>query len=103
MKKTLAALGIALAAVLTGCNDSDGGSKPTATNGAAGASATAGTAAAVKPYPLDICVVSGEKLGSMGEPIVLEYQGQQIKLCCKNCKPDFEKEPAKFIAKLAGK
>jgi hypothetical protein len=26
-----------------------------------------------------------------------------VKLCCKSCKPDFEKEPAKFIAKLAGK
>ena len=94
MKKTLAALGIALVAVLTGCNNGDGGSKGAAATGAAGAA---------KPYPLEICVVSGEKLGSMGEPIVLEYQGQQIKLCCKNCKPDFEKEPAKFMAKLAGK
>ena len=91
MKKILAALGIALVAVLTGCNKGDGGSKDAAATGAA------------KPYPLEICVVSGEKLGSMGEPIVLEYQGQQIKLCCKNCKPDFEKEPAKFMAKLAGK
>jgi len=31
------------------------------------------------------------------------YQGQEVKLCCDGCKPDFEKEPAKFIAKLAAK
>jgi len=90
MKKTLLAVGIALAAVLAGCN-SDGTAKPTASAGPA------------KAYPLDVCVVSGEKLGSMGKPVEFEYQGQQIKLCCKNCKPDFDKEPAKYIGKLSAK
>ena len=36
----------------------------------------------------------------MGDPIVTVYGDQQIKFCCKNCVPDFKKEPAKFIAKL---
>jgi len=73
--------------LLTGCQDS-------------APSASSSTSAAPKAYPLDVCIVSGEKLGSMGEPIVVVHQGQEVKFCCKSCKPDFEKEPAKFIAKL---
>ena len=53
-----------------------------------------------KPYPLEICLVSGEKLGEMGEPHVMSYQGQQIKFCCKSCVPKFEKDPARYLAKL---
>ena len=54
-----------------------------------------------KPYPLDTCVVSGEKLGGdMGEPYMLTYEGREIKLCCKSCKKDFDKDPAKFVAKV---
>lgn len=53
-----------------------------------------------KPYTMDICLVSGEKLGGMGKPFEYVYQGQQIKFCCKNCLPDFEKDPAKYLAKL---
>ena len=58
---------------------------------------------AAKPYPLDTCIVSGEKLGEMGKPVVFVYQGQEIKLCCKSCKPKFDKEPAKYLKKLEGK
>ena len=54
----------------------------------------------VKPYPLDTCIVSGEKLGEMGKPVVFTHDGQEIKLCCKACKPKFEKEPAKYLEKL---
>lgn len=53
-----------------------------------------------KPYTLKTCVVSDEKLGEMGKPFVFEYKGQEIKLCCKSCKKDFDKEPAKFIKKM---
>ena len=55
------------------------------------------------PYTLDTCPVSGEKLGSMGAPVVYVHEGQEVKLCCKSCLPDFKKEPAKFLAKLAAK
>ncbi len=48
----------------------------------------------------DVCPVSGEKLGTMGKPFVLTYQGREIQLCCKACKPDFEADPAKYLAKL---
>ena len=53
-----------------------------------------------KPYPLDTCIVSDEKLGSMGKPIVMVHRGQQIKFCCKSCVDDFKAAPAKFLAKL---
>ena len=55
----------------------------------------------VKPYPLTTCIVSGEKLDSMGEPVSFVYQGQEIKLCCKKCRKEFDADPAKFMSKLA--
>jgi YHS domain-containing protein len=56
--------------------------------------------AGVKPYPLDACVVSGEKLGSMGEPVVINHEGQEVKFCCDSCVPKFKKDPAKFLRQL---
>jgi hypothetical protein len=54
-----------------------------------------------KPYTLKTCVVSGEKLGEMGKPYVFVHEGQEIKLCCKSCLKDFNKEPGKYLKKLA--
>jgi len=54
----------------------------------------------LKPYTLKFCVVSGDKLGEMGDPYVYEYQGHEIKFCCKGCLKDFNKEPAKYIKKI---
>lgn len=56
-----------------------------------------------KPYPLKTCIVSDEELGSMGKPVVFVHEGQEIKLCCKNCRADFDKDPAKHLAKLKKK
>ncbi len=53
-----------------------------------------------KPYTLDKCLVSDEKLGEMGDPFKLVYKGQEFKLCCKNCKKDFDKNPDKYVKKL---
>ena len=53
-----------------------------------------------KPYPLATCVVSGEKLGGMGEPYVFTHEGREIKLCCKSCLKEFNKAPAKYIKKI---
>ncbi len=53
-----------------------------------------------KPYPLDVCLVSGEELGGMGDPIVMAYNGQTVKFCCSHCKPQFEADPDKYLAKL---
>ena len=48
-------------------------------------------------YKLKTCIVSGDKLGEMGEPVVYEYEGRQIKFCCKACIKDFKKEPARYV------
>ena len=60
------------------------------------------SASSTKPKPdaLATCPVSGEKLGEMGKPYVFVYQGQEIKLCCSGCKKDFDKDPAKYVAKI---
>jgi YHS domain-containing protein len=46
---------------------------------------------------LTTCPVSGEKLGEMGKPLVFTYEDQEVKLCCKSCKKDFDKDPAKYL------
>ncbi|MFT5470770.1 MAG: hypothetical protein ACI8UO_005901 [Verrucomicrobiales bacterium] len=51
-------------------------------------------------YPLKTCVVSGEELGSMGEPVIVKHGEVTVKLCCKSCIDDFNAEPEKFVAKL---
>jgi hypothetical protein len=56
--------------------------------------------AKAKPYTLKTCVVSGEKLGEMGKPYVFVHEGREIKLCCKDCLKDFNKEPAKYVKKI---
>ena len=53
-------------------------------------------------YPLEACVVSGEKLGGMGEPVnyVHRDQNRLVRFCCAGCVDEFKKDPAKFLAKL---
>lgn len=65
------------------------------------AGAGAGTTASdVKPYPKDTCIVSDNKLGSMGTPVTKVYADQEVKFCCKPCVAKFEKDPQKYLAKL---
>jgi len=54
-----------------------------------------------KPYPLDTCLVCSMKFGSMGEPYVFVYKNQEIKVCDKSEKADFDKNPDKYMKKLA--
>ena len=53
-----------------------------------------------KAYPLTTCVVSGEELGGMGDPVEYDHNGTTVKFCCKNCIKDFQAKPEKFLAKL---
>lgn len=55
---------------------------------------------AAKPYPLDTCVVAGEKLGTMGKPYRHLHEGKEVQFCCKSCLPKFKKDPAKYMKKL---
>jgi hypothetical protein len=49
-------------------------------------------------YPLDTCLVSGEKLGSMGEPIDYLYGTRLYRLCCAVCKKEISKHPYAMVA-----
>ncbi|MCC6680234.1 MAG: hypothetical protein IT445_04955 [Phycisphaeraceae bacterium] len=52
-------------------------------------------------YPLDTCVVSGEKLGGdMGEPIDFVFGNRLVRFCCSMCVGTFEKNPAKYLEKI---
>jgi len=54
----------------------------------------------VKPYPMDTCIVSDEKLGSMGEAVTFTEGDQEIALCCGSCKKDFNKDKTAMLAKI---
>ena len=54
----------------------------------------------VKPYPMDTCIVSDEKLGSMGDAVVFTEGDQEIALCCESCKKDFAKNKKANLAKI---
>ena len=90
MNKMIASLLLLAAfAVVTPAGRADG------TNSVAGA-------AKPTPYPLDTCVVSGDKLGGdMGKPIVFIYRtngiNQEIKFCCSECPPKFLANPDKYM------
>jgi len=58
------------------------------------------TKPAPKPDKMTTCPVSGDKLGEMGKPYVFEYKGHEVRLCCPDCKKDFDKDPAKFMKKV---
>lgn len=58
------------------------------------------TSSGVKPYPIDTCIVTGNKLGSMGDPVSFVHNGQEIKLCCQPCMKKFKANPEKYLAKL---
>ncbi len=51
-------------------------------------------------YPLKVCVVSGEKLGEMGEPYVHEHNGTTVKFCCEPCLEEFNENPQGYLVKL---
>jgi YHS domain-containing protein len=91
MKKTL--LTISMLALLAGT--------PTLLHAGDTNSPGSSTTAAVKPYPLNYCLVSGDKIGEMGKPVVTNYMGQEIKFCCPDCIKDFNKNPKKYMKKLA--
>ncbi|MFT7535822.1 MAG: hypothetical protein ACI85K_001775 [Hyphomicrobiaceae bacterium] len=78
LKRTL---GIALLALATSCAASPGSSN-------------------VIPYTSDICIVTDNKLGSMGDPVVKVYGNQEVKFCCRPCVKEFEADQERFLAKL---
>ena len=52
-------------------------------------------------YVAKKCPVSGEELGSMGDPLNVVIANQMVSLCCKGCEKKLRAEPAKYIAMVA--
>ena len=52
-------------------------------------------------YPLEVCVVSGMKLGSMGDVVTYVHDGQEIRLCCKACVGQVKKDPEKYLKMIS--
>lgn len=55
-----------------------------------------------KEYPVDSCVTSGDKRGSMGKSpeYIYRVDGKPDRLlifCCDGCEEDFMREPAKYL------
>jgi Cu(I)/Ag(I) efflux system membrane fusion protein len=45
------------------------------------------------------CPVTGAKLGSMGDPILVEVEGEKVWNCCGACPPKLKAEPARYLAR----
>ncbi len=45
-----------------------------------------------------ICPVSGKLLGSMGEPVAVDVNGQTVYACCAGCVPAIKSDPAKYAS-----
>ncbi len=52
-----------------------------------------------KDYPLAVCTVTDEELGS--KPVKLLHGTTLVEFCCKDCVKDFQKDPQPTLAKLA--
>jgi Cu(I)/Ag(I) efflux system membrane fusion protein len=46
------------------------------------------------------CPVSKTKLGSMGDPLLVEIEGRKVRICCAGCLPRLRANPTKYLAIL---
>ncbi len=44
------------------------------------------------------CPVTGEELGSMGEPVAVNVSGRTVYVCCRGCAKRAEADPTKTLA-----
>ena len=51
-------------------------------------------------YPLDTCLSTGEKLGSMGKPADIIHGNRLVRFCCEGCVDDFKKNPEAALKKI---
>jgi len=66
----------------------------------AGESDAAVVEAQLRHYPIGTCIVSGGKLGSMGDPVNYVHEGRLVRFCCAGCVPAFEESPEEFLSAL---
>lgn len=51
-------------------------------------------------YTLDVCVVTGKKLGSMGEPVIKVIDGREVRFCCAPCIEKLEADKATYFKRI---
>jgi YHS domain-containing protein len=51
-------------------------------------------------YPLETCPVSGQKLGSMGDPVDMVIANRLLRLCCGGCKGKLMANPAEVLGQV---
>lgn len=44
------------------------------------------------PYLLDTCPITGNKLGSMGDPVIEIIDGREVRFCCAGCVDKFKSD-----------
>lgn len=81
---------IAIAAGPALSTNSESGAKPPAAQSAKGDWAG-------DPWPLDTCIVAGEKLGPLSEQVIFVHEGREVRTCCDQCLAKFKAEPEKFL------
>lgn len=67
---------------------------------ATGCTTPKSVASSAKSYPFKVCLVSGNKLDSMGDTITETYNGREVKFCCEPCVKKFHAHPEKYLPKL---
>lgn len=55
----------------------------------------------IAAYPLEVCAVSGEPLGSMGDAIDYFADGKLVRLCCDHCIDQVKEDPETILTKIA--
>ena len=51
-------------------------------------------------FPLAKCPITGEKIGSMGSPVIKQYDGREVRFCCPGCPAKFEADKAANLKKI---
>ena len=107
MTRTLmiaASCGVAFLAASAGCSSTGGcrTCKTPSVSAQPAVAATAPTPAPAAPAPRYggqvRCPVSGEELGSMGEPVAVAVGGRSVYVCCRGCAKRAEADPTKTLA-----
>ncbi|MEN8714140.1 MAG: hypothetical protein ABF384_04475 [Verrucomicrobiales bacterium] len=91
---------LASALAITACTEQEADHYDHKSSGSTADSSPAGQAEHASGQT--VCPVSGEPLGSMGEPITMIHDGKEVKLCCKSCIKKFKADPATYTAKVHG-
>ena len=104
IRKNLLYLATALVLTATasfGCRGSSGrlASRSGSTSAIARNTLNEAPAAAAANKLQRTCPVTGEELGSMGEPIPVNVKGETIFVCCQGCVKKVQQNPDKYLAK----